>query len=135
MIKGIGIDILKTGYIEEMLQKHGDDFLKGNFSPGEIQAFFRKKRFSSHYLAGRFAAKEAFVKAISTFGYDEISFPEIEIVNQSSGCPEFRIHNKKFDFLKENQNIIHLSISHHAEYAVAMVVIEQPEHEFMAMKE
>ena len=123
MIKGIGIDILKIDYIDLMLEKYGDDFLKSHFSPMEIQAFQSKKRFANQFLAGRFAAKEAFFKAVSVCDGMEPEFCDIEIINDSSGRPELRLLKNTSEHLQEEG--IWLSISHHRDYAVAQVIIEQ----------
>ena len=123
MIKGIGIDILKIEYIDQMLEKHGENFLKLHYSPMEIQVFFKKKRYGNQYLAGRFAAKEAFLKAISFRNGFEPKFCDIEIINDCSGKPELKLLNNSFGRLKED--LVWLSISHHCQYAIAQVIIEQ----------
>lgn len=132
MITGIGIDILKIDYISQMLRKYGNDFLKIHFSPMEIQMFKNKKRFGNQFLGGRFAAKEAFFKAISAYSGIELEFCDIEIINDSTGKPELKFTKHEPMFTQEDT--IWLSISHHREYAVAQVIIERSGFEIACSK-
>jgi holo-[acyl-carrier protein] synthase len=114
MIKGIGIDIIELHRIRELINKQSklvDRILTVN----------EKKRYEDlsearkvEFLAGRFAAKEAFSKAFGTGIGKELSFQDIEIETDSSGKP----------FFQKPEVQSHLSISHSREYAVAHVVIE-----------
>ena len=115
MIKGIGIDIIELHRIFEIISRKGklvDRILTAN----EKKVFddLSKTR-KVEFLAGRFAAKEAFSKAIGTGIGKELSFQDIEIETDSFGKP----------FFKKPEVQAHLSISHSRDYAVAQVVIEQ----------
>jgi len=123
MIIGVGIDILKIDYINQMLEKHGDNFLKLHFSAAEIQMFLNKKRFANQFLGGRFAAKEAFFKATSAYTGMELGFCDIEVINDDTGKPEIKFLRHKPACMKDD--LIWLSISHHCEYAVAQVIVER----------
>ena len=115
MIKGIGIDIIELHRIRELISRKSklvDRILTVNEKKTyEGLSEARKVEF----LAGRFAAKEAFSKAFGTGIGKELSFLDIEIETDRSGKPLFR--------KPEVQS--HLSISHSKEYAVAHVVIEE----------
>jgi len=123
MVYGIGIDIVKTKRIKEAVDKWGKRFLDRVYTADEI-AYCYKKHSPYLSLAVRFAAKEAFIKAIGS----EIIAPlnEIEVVNLGSGKPVIKLNVKLDDYLS---NIlisnIHLSMSHERDYVVACVILEQ----------
>ncbi len=122
-IHGIGVDIVRISRIKEAVQRWGDKFLERVFTEQERKYCFKKVN-PYPSLAARFAAKEAFIKAISTT--EVISLREIEIVNDSSGAPVLRLHGKAermLGMISANRKI-HLSLSHDGDYAVAFVVIE-----------
>ncbi|MDM5227737.1 holo-ACP synthase [Cytobacillus sp. NJ13] len=116
MISGIGIDIADLERIRKIIARQ-ERFPERILTPKE-QAVYRclpeKRR--AEYLAGRFAAKEAFSKAWGTGIGVELSFQDIEIEKDEKGKPYI---SKPF------KDGIHLSISHSREYAVAQVVIEK----------
>ncbi|MEH7093468.1 holo-ACP synthase [Neobacillus vireti] len=115
MIKGIGIDIIELHRIRELTSRQSKLVER-------ILTVNEKKTYEGlseprkvEFLAGRFAAKEAFSKAFGTGIGKELSFLDIEIETDHSGKPFFR--------KPEVQS--HLSISHSKEYAVAQVVLEE----------
>ena len=123
MIYGIGIDIVETGRMEESVRKWGDRFLKRIFHDDEI-ACCRKRKNIFQCLAARFAAKEAFIKALSGGGAD-LSLPglkDIAVTNQPSGKPRIRIPQDLAE-----RYVVNLSISHERHYAVAVVFLETQE--------
>ena len=114
MITGTGIDIVNINRIRTSIEKHGEKFIEKILSCDEIKKIPAARR--EEFIAGRFAAKEALVKAV------EISLPftGITILNNDSGKPYIaEIPCKKIDLSK-----IHLSISHDSDYAVASVILE-----------
>jgi len=115
MIKGIGIDIIELERIEHMLVRQTklvDRILTDN----EKQQFnLLSDRRKVEFLAGRFAAKEAFSKAAGTGIGKTLSFLDIEIDSDPLGKP----------YIVRPEVHAHLSISHSRDYAVAQVVIEQ----------
>ena len=122
MIRGIGVDIVQNVRIAKSLAKKG--FAEKVFSKEEI-AYCQNKKNPTENFAGRFAAKEALVKALGELYYFKFAPNEVEVLNDEKGKPEF---NLKREFL-EQYNLwetaeIHLSISHTTEHAVAMVIIE-----------
>jgi holo-[acyl-carrier protein] synthase len=123
MIKGIGIDIIEIDRIKEAAEKYGDSFLEKIFTAREIKYCRNHKAVKYPELAVRFAAKEAYAKAIGTgikgFGRNNhgIHWKDIEVVNDSHGKPLLSIKGKK-------SNKVQVSLSHSRDYAVASVYVE-----------
>ncbi|HZW68556.1 MAG TPA: holo-ACP synthase [Pseudogracilibacillus sp.] len=118
MIVGIGIDIVEISRIEGLLKK-SNRFLERTLTKGEIAQYkdLRSDRRQVEYVAGRFAAKEAFAKARGT-GIGQLSFTDIEVLATETGAPSLKVAGYE-------GMALHLSISHSEEYAVAQVVIEK----------
>lgn len=118
MIKGIGTDIVDSRRIEKCFKRFGNNFEKRIYSESEIKTAKaikdKKKRLS--YYSKRFAAKEAFAKAMGTGIGRGFNFKDISVENDKKGKPLFRIKGK----LKPN---IHLSLSDEYPYSQAFVVI------------
>ena len=83
---GIGTDIVECLRIANMIEKHQDLFLQRVYTPGEIQYCAGRKSATQHF-AGRWAAKEAILKAIGTGWSNGIQWTDIEICNQMGGKP------------------------------------------------
>ena len=79
-IFGVGIDIVQIGRIERSLAKHGDQFIKKILHPNE-RALIHTMKNKARYLAKRFAAKEAFAKALGTGIVEGVTLPRIEVIN------------------------------------------------------
>jgi phosphopantetheine--protein transferase-like protein len=123
MIYGIGIDIVKINRIREVVEKWGQRFLDRVFTAREISYCFAK---TPPYLslAVRFAAKEAFIKAIGS--EIPLVFTDIEVVNMENGKPFLQLSAKLEDFVQIKQiRKTHLSLSHEHEYGIACVILEQ----------
>ncbi|MCX5751464.1 MAG: holo-ACP synthase [Candidatus Saganbacteria bacterium] len=116
-IKGIGVDIVEIGRIKKAVVKHGQHFLNRIYTSKEIQYCTHRGKYLYPELAVRFAAKEAYVKAVGT-GMREVEWKEIEVLNNKLGQPYIVLKSKK-------TKGIHLSLSHSQGNAVAMVVIER----------
>ncbi|HMK48859.1 MAG TPA: holo-ACP synthase [Thermodesulfovibrionales bacterium] len=123
MIHGIGIDIVRVVRIEEATKKWGRRFLEKVFTKDEIEYCYKK--FSPYQsLAVRFAAKEAFIKAMGSGS--SLSLTDIEVVNAETGKPSIRLNKKLEDlFTKHRIMNAHLSLSHERDYSVACVLLEQ----------
>ncbi len=123
MIKGIGIDIIEIERIKDAAEQYGDSFLKRIFTDREIKYCRNHKAVKYPELAVRFAAKEAYAKAIGTGirGFarenDGIGWKDIEVVNDAHGKPLLSIKGKKSDKVQ-------VSLSHSRDYAVASVYVE-----------
>lgn len=119
MIIGIGCDICEISRLKESLDKFGEKFLHRIFTKYELaNAPINTDKYYS-YLAKRFAAKEAFAKALGTGIGENVLFSEIEILNNELGKP----YIKTIDRLAAG-NKIHLTLSDETHFAVAFVVIE-----------
>ena len=106
-IQGIGIDIVDIERIEKMIKRYGNRFLKRIFTEREIDYAIKNKNSAEHF-AGRFAAKEAVIKA----SREALPMKEIEILNKENGEP----------FVEKMKNIL-ISISHEKKYAVAVAIV------------
>tara|TARA_B110000967_G_C18448822_1_gene346811 strand:+ start:57 stop:443 length:387 start_codon:yes stop_codon:yes gene_type:complete len=123
-IFGIGTDIVNISRIKKLLNKN-KKFKNRIFSIKEIKyCETRKNKFASY--SKRFAAKEAFSKALGTGISKGISFNEISINNNKNGAPFFELIGKTKVIVKKltkSKNKIYLSLSDEKKYALAMVVI------------
>ena len=120
MIRGIGTDIVETDRISRAIKK--DFFLKKAFTYSEIE--MAKSRNTDSFLAGNFAVKEAFVKALGT-GFRCVKLKDLEVLRDDYGKPFIRICNISNVHLKGiAMEKIHVSISNTNSLAIAMVVIE-----------
>jgi holo-[acyl-carrier protein] synthase len=115
MIVGIGVDIIEVDRIQKLAEK-SPRFLNRVFTEEEIQYCSGKKNKYQH-LAARFAAKEAFFKALGK----KINWTDVGIVNLPSGKPEL-VFKSPGQFFFERANV---SVSHLQEYAIAYVVLEK----------
>lgn len=114
MIKGIGIDIIELSRVQEIISTQ-PKFIDRILCESEKQKFDQLSGIRKvEFLAGRFAAKEAFSKANGTGIGKQLSFKDIEIDSDFRGKP----------FILKPYVQAHLSISHSREYAVAQVIIE-----------
>lgn len=121
MIKGIGVDIVEIARIKSLMKNdHAKDKL---LSEKEI-ALLKSRPKPEEFFAGRFAAKEAISKAFKV-GLAKCPPTDVEVLNDKLGAPYVVLY-KKAQNLKLEHNItnIHISITHEASYAVAMVILE-----------
>lgn len=125
MIVGTGIDIAEVPRIREVLERHGERFLKRIFTEGEIQYCESKANRVERYAA-RFAAKEAGMKAIGTGWNHGVRWRDIEVVRKPGGRPTLLLHGKAAEFAaKLGATNIALSLTHTAEQAFAQVILEK----------
>ncbi|UXP30753.1 holo-ACP synthase [Reichenbachiella agarivorans] len=121
MIYGIGTDIAETLRFKKKLDN--TKFLETVFTPLEMDYCQRKAHPEQHFAA-RFAAKEAYMKALGTGWVEGADFKEIEIQNSTEGVPSITLlGGSKRYFDKSELKDIFVSISHTAEYAVAYIII------------
>ena len=119
MIKGIGTDIVSLKRINQVRLKH-IGFSKRILTPNEEKLYL--KNLDLAFLAGRFAAKEAISKALGV-GIGKLSWQNIEILPNALGKPEVSFIGNVEDLALKN-TIVHLSISHEKDYAVATAIWE-----------
>jgi len=121
MIKGIGVDLIDVSRVKESVARFGAQFLERIFTQNELMEADKLKDPEKYYgfLAKRFAAKEAYSKALGTGIGSNISFKEIEITNSADGSPQL------LDLTEREGTIIHVSLSDTKDYATAYVIIEK----------
>lgn len=115
MLKGIGIDIIEIDRVKAAVKQFSNKFLERIFTEREIEYCSKKKALKFPELAARFAAKEAYSKAIGT-GLRGIRWKQIEVLNGSSGQPFLYIDRKL------NKKAM-ISLSHSDNYATAVVLV------------
>jgi holo-[acyl-carrier protein] synthase len=125
MIVGTGIDIAEVPRIREVIERHGERFLKRVFTEGEIQYCESKANRVERYAA-RFAAKEAGMKAIGTGWNHGVRWRDLEVARKPGGRPTLVLHGKAAEFAaKLGATNIALSLTHTAEQAFAQVILEK----------
>ncbi len=124
MIAGIGTDIVEIERMRAAVNRWGDTFLKRIFSESEISYCFSKRDPCTN-LSGRFAAKEAAVKALSgVINGRNIYIRDIEVMNGPSGKP-YIVLAEDIESLIDDTIILHISLSHERSYAIATVIVEK----------
>lgn len=122
MITGIGIDVVHVFRLERWRRIPG--LLERYFHPEELSAALSRGGGAALSLAARFAAKEAFGKALGT-GLAGIILKDIMVENQHNGRPEIRVFGSALAALeKSGANRVFISLTHERDKAVAMVVLE-----------
>ncbi len=123
-ILGTGIDIVECLRIAQMIERHGELFITRVYTDHEIEYCSARKAATQHY-AGRWAAKEAVLKALGIGWRRGISWRDIEIRNDKNGAPTVQLRGGARDVMTEAHiGRLHVSISHCRNYAVAYVVAE-----------
>ena len=125
MVFGIGTDIIEVKRMKQRL--HENDALKQKLFTRDEQSYAEKGKVTIwQRYAARFAAKEAFFKALGTGYRYGMAFHEIEVKNDELGKPFIEPHGKVKEYLeKEQVKLIHLTISHVKEMASAFVLLEK----------
>ena len=124
MIIGCGIDLVKIERIEKIIKRWGNNFNSRIFTPLERDYCEKKKDNKFQSYAGKFAAKEALLKALG-LGLREANWKEIEIKNDELGQPIIDTSGKlKNIALTKGVSKYFISISHTKEYAIAQVILE-----------
>lgn len=124
MIYGIGIDVVEPQRVARLVEKYGERFAKRVLTPLEWPGFTRSAR-PVLYLANRFAAKEAFSKAMGTGFRYPVTLQCISVTQNKAGKPGFAFH-PNLERLVEGRGITghHLTISDESSLACACVVLE-----------
>jgi holo-[acyl-carrier protein] synthase len=122
MIVGIGVDVVHVRRLERWQRIPG--LLERYFHPQELSTSLSRGNAAALSLAARFAAKEAFGKALGT-GLVGIVLRDINVVNLYNGQPEIEVLGTASSALKRSgATKIHVSLTHERENAIAMVVLE-----------
>ena len=125
-IIGNGVDIVDNLRIKKAIKN--DNFIKRIYSNSEIKDS-KKNRNKVNFFAKRFAAKEAFVKALGTGLSDKITLKDISVINDKLGKPSFFISKKIKTLIKKkfmiNSFNFFLSISDEKKYSIAFVIFQK----------
>jgi holo-[acyl-carrier protein] synthase len=129
MIYGIGTDIIQISRIEAALQRYGDRFAERILGPQELERFHRRRAKVEarglRFLATRFAAKEAFSKAIGLGMHMPMTWRAMQTLNAPSGKPVVQTSGVLQAFMLENGLTAQVSITDETDYAVAFVIVEK----------
>ncbi len=122
MVMGLGIDFVNVDRMRHWVEVEG--IMKRYFHENEIEASLSRGSSSVLSFAARFAAKEAFGKALGT-GLSGLKLTDIEVRNNHNGKPDIVLHETALEALMDlGGKYVHLSLSHEEEAAVAVVIIE-----------
>lgn len=124
MIVGIGTDVLDVARVRRDLRRE-DEVLRAAFTPREVE-YCERMRYPARHYAARFAAKEAFVKALGT-GFDKgIAWHDVEVHHDAAGAPRVVLRGAARRLAaRRGVKKIWVSLSHTASLATATVVIER----------
>ena len=128
MIYGIGTDLCDVRRVAAILHRRGERFAEKVLGPHELEVFrARRARVEERglrYLASRFAAKEAFSKAIGLGMRMPMTWRGCEVVKASSGKPEIRLHGALAAWFEARALRAHVSVTDEGDYAASFVVVE-----------
>ncbi len=123
-IVGTGIDLARISRFRRFVEEGKDALLERLFTQAERSYALSHKDPASHF-AVRFAAKEAFLKALGTGLRFGLSWQQIEIVRDDLGCPSLQLTGRALEIMTEKgATRSHLSYSHDGDYGVASVILE-----------
>lgn len=127
-IAGIGTDLLRVERIERIYARHGSRFVQRILGPDERLVHARRQardpRRGILYLATRFAAKEAFSKAIGLGIHMPMTWSRVQILNQRGGAPEIRLSGPLKDWYDARFGRAHVSMTDESDIVAAFVVVE-----------
>ncbi len=125
MIAGIGTDLCDVARIQRALERHGERFAEKILVAAEMERFRRHRR-PAAYLAKRFAAKEAFSKAMGTGIRHPVNWHNVSVENERSGRPVLRFSEPLAELLRSRGIVAaHLSITDEIGMASAYVILEK----------
>jgi len=124
MIVGLGVDIAEVSRIEQAILRHGEAFLRRVFTAEEV-AYCESHKNRYERYAGRFAAKEAAMKALGTGWRRGVRWVDIEVLRRSSGQPTIRLLGRARE-IADQLGVKHVavSITHDGATALAQVILE-----------
>jgi holo-[acyl-carrier protein] synthase len=132
MIYGIGTDIVVVRRVEDLIARYGDRFARRVLGPDEIDEYRRRASRGAHgaayaarYLAKRFAAKEAFSKAIGLGLRGPMTLLSLQVLNDRRGKPVAVPRKALEPWLRERGLSAHVSVSDEVDHVIAFVVVEQ----------
>jgi holo-[acyl-carrier protein] synthase len=129
MIYGIGTDIIQISRVEAALARHGDRFAEKILGSEEFEKYLSRRAKVEvrglRFLATRFAAKEAFSKAIGLGMRMPMTWRNMQVLNASSGRPIAVTSGVLKDFMENNSLTAQVTLTDEADYAVAFVIVEK----------
>jgi holo-[acyl-carrier protein] synthase len=141
MIYGIGTDIVLIKRIRDLLARYGDRFARRVLGPDELVEYLRRGSRgtagadrAARYIAKRFAAKEAFSKALGLGLRGPMTLLSLQVLNDRRGKPIAVARKALEPYLRERGLTAHVSISDEVDSAVAFVVLEQAVQEMQGMQ-
>lgn len=124
MVVGLGVDMARASRFERFLTERKDALVARLFTVAEREYALAHKCPAPH-LAARFAAKEAFLKALGLGWRDGVNWHDVEVVRNELGAPSLRLVGRAAAIVAERGIIrAHLSYSHEGDYAMATVILE-----------
>lgn len=123
MIFGIGTDIVRVARMQKNIERYGEKFAERILTSAEL-AEFRKESRQAHFLAKRFAAKEAAAKAMGTGFRDGLMLHHIGVTHDAVGKPHLAFTDQAAEFVQANRiTSVHVSLSDEEDHAVAFVTL------------
>lgn len=123
MIFGIGTDIVRVSRMQKNIERYGDSFAERILAAAEMDEY-RKESRKAHFLAKRFAAKEAAAKAMGTGFSDGIALSQIGVSHDSAGKPGLVFSGQAADFIRaKGITSAHVSLADEEDHAVAFVTL------------
>ena len=127
-IAGIGMDLLRLDRIERVYARHGEKFVRRILGPEEIQTFRTRQQRDPQrglrFLATRFAAKEAFSKAIGLGMHSPMAWSRMQTLNQAGGKPRVVLAEPLAGWYRQRFGQAHISVSDETDTVAAFVVVE-----------
>ncbi|MCS7181973.1 MAG: holo-ACP synthase [Thermoanaerobaculum sp.] len=121
MIVGIGLDLVSVPRLGQVMRRHGTRFLARCFAPGELA-----RPWDPQHVAGLFAAKEAAFKALGTGWGQGVGFLQVLVAKDDWGKPLLSFHGAALErFRQLGASQAHLSLTHTAEMAAAVVILSR----------
>ncbi len=119
----LGLDLTEVGRVREVLERFGERFVARVFLPEEIRRQRREAGAFAEHVAGRFAAKEAAMKALGT-GFRGVAFKEIAVLREPSGKPRLEFRGRALERARAlHVSAAEVSITHTRTMAAAAVVL------------
>lgn len=129
MIYGVGTDIVQVARMRAVLARSGERFARKVLGSQEFAEFALRRASSEeralHYLANRYAVKEAFCKALGTGFRAPMSWHGLQTINTENGRPQAHYAGALQAYMQEHALRAHVAISDEVEYALAFVTLEQ----------
>ncbi len=132
-IAGIGVDLLRLERIQRVYARHGQKFIQRILGPEEIEKFHHRYQRDPlrgiRFLASRFAAKEAFSKAIGLGMHSPMTWSRMQTLNEASGKPMVRLAEPLAGWYRQRFGAAHVSITDESDTVMAFVVVESADME------